>query len=211
MKSFVLLVFFAVAIAALFFAFQSPFFQGVVSYSGSPSSNAPSASNLSPSSATSSLNSAQVNPLTSPSVSSVPNPSGEISQIELLVHEKINAERAKAGLPALQWDAALAAIARRHSEDMAVRNFFSHVNPDGKRSFDRARDAGYFCPTGLGENIQYNYNSRPQTPEEVASIAVDWWMNSEGHRNNILRAKYHNEGIGVAKAANKYYLTQVFC
>jgi uncharacterized protein YkwD len=124
------------------------------------------------------------------------------------VIELTNIERSKAGLPPLIFEPRLAAAAQRHSQDMALRDFFSHNNPDGRTAGDRAREAGYPF-SFVGENL---YAGLP-TPEQV----VAGWMKSEGHRRNILNRDYKEIGVGYYFLANdtgnvnyKHYWTQVF-
>ncbi|MBP2473204.1 uncharacterized protein YkwD [Crossiella equi] len=115
-----------------------------------------------------------------------------------------NAERAKAGCPALTLNAALGKAAGGHSADMAQRNFFDHVNPDGAGPVQRATAAGYRYRM-LGENI---YAGRRD-----ARSAMTAWMNSAGHRRNILNCGYRELGVGYADRAGsryRYYWTQVF-
>lgn len=115
----------------------------------------------------------------------------------------VNQERAKQGLSALSWSDELANVARAHSKDMATRNFFSHTNPDGKSPFDRIKAAGISYRTA-GENIA----AGQRTPQEV----VNAWMNSEGHRANILNKNYTKLGVGYVSGGGSYstYWTQCF-
>jgi uncharacterized protein YkwD len=116
-----------------------------------------------------------------------------------------NAVRSQAGLAPLRHDPALATAADKHSTDMALKNYFSHVEPDGDRLSDRIRDEGYSFRTA-GENIAAGYD----TPEAVVAA----WLNSSGHRANILNASYTEIGIGFYRDTpeDRYdeYWTQVF-
>lgn len=129
------------------------------------------------------------------------------AKLEDEVLRRANEERAKVGAPALAMEAARRDVARAHSKDMAVRNYFSHTNPDGKSPFDRMKAAGITF-TAAGENIAANTYPLDRTVE----IAWNGWMNSESHRKNIQNAKYGRTGIGiyVNPANGKVYLTQVF-
>ena len=99
----------------------------------------------------------------------------------------VNAQRAKAGCGALTASKALNTLAQNFSEEMAVRNFFDHTDPDGKSPWDRAKVLGI---TNLGgENIAMGQ----QTPDDVMTA----WMNSSGHRANILNCSYHSLGVGA--------------
>lgn len=109
------------------------------------------------------------------------------------VIELTNQERVNAGLAPLRWDNSLGAAARGHAEDMAARWYFSHYSPEGSSPYDRAWAAGYpgfEWGMFVGENLARGYDS----PE----AAVQGWMASEGHRNNILLPTYAETGIGVA-------------
>jgi uncharacterized protein YkwD/stress response protein SCP2 len=118
------------------------------------------------------------------------------------VLSRTNAERAAAGLPPLAHDPGLAAVAQAYSTDMATRGFYSHTSPEGLEPWDRARAAG--CPhRGIGENIACGQRS----PSEV----VQGWMNSPGHRANILKADFTHLGIGFAGGGQAgTYWTQLF-
>ena len=110
-----------------------------------------------------------------------------------------NAQRAAAGCGALVADPALAAVARAHSADMRDRHFFSHTNPDGLDPFDRAAAAGL---SARAENIAYGQ------PDPAA--VMDAWMNSAGHRANILDCSLTRLGVGVAEGAGGPWWTQLF-
>jgi uncharacterized protein YkwD len=112
----------------------------------------------------------------------------------------VNAERATAGCAPLTADDRLAAVARAHSADMRDRHFFSHTNPDGLDPFARARAAG--IDYARAENIAYGQ------PDAAAVMAA--WMNSAGHRQNILNCQLHTLGVGVAQGAGGPWWTQLF-
>ncbi len=127
---------------------------------------------------------------------------GDFSDWALEVLDLVNAERTKEGLDPLELDADLCAVAQMHSDDMAARNFFDHVNPDGKSPFDRMKDYG-ITYMAAGENIAAGYES----PGSV----VKGWMNSPGHRANILSPSYTKMGIAWAYSDDMYiYWTQNF-
>ena len=117
------------------------------------------------------------------------------------VVELVNAERAKARCGAVHSDARLDDASQGHSADMARRNYFSHTTPEGVDPWERARAAGYTTPTG--ENIAMGQ----RTAEQV----MDSWMNSSGHRANILNCDSHAIGMGLARnAEGAIYWTQMF-
>lgn len=119
---------------------------------------------------------------------------------EAAVLTLVNQERAKVGCQAVRPSAELAALAAAFSKDMADRDFFDHTDPDGATPWDRAEKAGV---KGLGgENI-----ARGQAD---AQAVMDAWMNSEGHRANILNCDYKTLGVGVHFGAGGPWWTQDF-
>lgn len=118
------------------------------------------------------------------------------------VFELTNQERVKAGLLPLEWSDSLAAVALAHSKDMAIRGFFDHTNPDGLSPFDRMKNAG-ISYRRAAENIA----AGQQSPEAV----VNGWMNSSGHRANILNPQLTHLGVGYyAGGSYGSYWTQCF-
>ncbi|WP_406723211.1 CAP domain-containing protein [Streptomyces althioticus] len=118
------------------------------------------------------------------------------------VVELTNRERARAGLPALSRDPLLTTAARAHSADMVARDFYAHTAPDGSKPWDRAAAAGSWCRT-VGENIACGQRS--------AAEVVRGWMNSPGHRANILKPEFTHIGVGFAGGGRAgTYWTQLF-
>jgi uncharacterized protein YkwD len=113
----------------------------------------------------------------------------------------VNNERAKAGCKALTVDGRLAAAARKHSADMVKRHYFSHTTPDGVTMAKRIDNEGYRWST-IGENIAAG---QPNATEVMKA-----WMNSPGHRANILNCKFQQIGIGVAFDGRRPVWTQDF-
>ena len=127
-----------------------------------------------------------------------------MTSFEHRVFELTNIERRKHSLTALIWDDALAWVARKHSQDLAANNIFSHIGSDGSLPEHRVRRAGIIAEF-LGENICGGRDS----PEAV----IKDWMNSTGHRANILHIDIIYLGVGAAFAPAsrlKFYVTQVF-
>lgn len=138
------------------------------------------------------------------------------SDIEHDVHDRVNAERARAKLVTLKEDDKLRAIARAHSEDMARRHFFSHVNPNGEDPTARGRRAGYECRKILGERIRIGlaenlFEASGTAREDIERRSVAGWMKSPGHRANILEKNYTKSGVGVAVDGDAVFITQLFC
>ncbi|MCX5008005.1 CAP domain-containing protein [Streptomyces sp. NBC_00638] len=125
--------------------------------------------------------------------------------LERTAHEVIaltNTERASAGLPPLSADTPLTTAAQAHSADMVARDFYAHTSPEGGQPWDRAAAAGCTRRT-IGENIACGQRS----PAEV----VQGWMNSPGHRANILKRDFTHIGIGLAGGGRMgTYWTQLF-
>ena len=129
------------------------------------------------------------------------NPTSKVSEVEAEIHRLVNEERTKAGVKPLQWSERLAEIAEQHSTDMRDKNYFSHGN-----FVQRIRTV---CAGAAGENIFYGFST---DPIKIAKSAVSSWMNSPGHRANILSTSYHIEGVGIAiSETSKAYVTQDFC
>lgn len=129
-----------------------------------------------------------------------------VFDLERRAFSLINKKRSEAGLPALVWNEDLTRVARLHSENMAAYNFFSHTGQDGKLVNNRADIAGIKHWRSIGENIAYNRGFGDPT-----LCAVEKWMMSPGHRDNILKTNWKESGIGVAvTATGTFYFTQVF-
>lgn len=156
-------------------------------------------------------------------------PDYDIFEMEKNIHELINAERISLGLSELEFDEHLALIARKHSKDMAENNFFSHYDLKGKDFSYRYEQSNYDCKIRVGnvihlgaENLfKYNiaklvysdgrvaeYNSQA----ELEVVAVEGWMNSPGHRENIEKDFWLKEGLGVyIDEEGEVLVTQNFC
>lgn len=112
-----------------------------------------------------------------------------------------NIERARNGCPRmLRSDDRLVAAARGHSADMAARDYFDHVSPEGEGPGDRAAAQGY--TQWSGENIALGHPS--------AEAVVDGWMDSDGHRANILNCESRAIGVGAVDSSRGIYWTQMF-
>lgn len=140
-----------------------------------------------------------------------------LSEVERLTHEEINKRRATNGGSALLWDGSLAKVARAHSTDMTQRDYFSHDTPEGLDPTDRLHQAGLNCRKGyrygIAENLAVEIASG--SPDQIAAMAVHGWMDSLGHRRNLLDRQYATTGIGASygvwEGRKAVYLTQVFC
>jgi len=130
---------------------------------------------------------------------------------EIVEHQVLlltNQMRLDRRLGVLEPSEALAAIARRHSQDMLDRGYFDHCTPEGLHSADRIALGGLdFGATG--ENI-YMVRDAARSPASLAAAMVKGWMNSRDHRANILTPDYRVVGVGVIVAPRFVFATQLF-
>jgi uncharacterized protein YkwD len=146
-------------------------------------------------------------------------------KLEHEIYRFTNQERVTHGLHELDYDKGLERVARNHSKDMAINTFFAHQNLDGESPTDRAKrmdiqtkkTIGDTIYTGIGENIYKIPTGQltdgryvDHTVEDIAENIMTGWMNSKGHRENILSEKYNKIGVGVAYDGKYYYATQNF-
>lgn len=117
------------------------------------------------------------------------------------VLDLVNEERTSRELPPLSWSEPAASAAYGHAVDMDVRNYFDHDSPEGRSPGDRLAAAGA-GGRGWGENIARGQGS----PESVMAA----WMNSPGHRANILNASFRYLGVGVHIAVDGPWWVQNF-
>lgn len=152
------------------------------------------------------------------------------------VHDQVNELRSKHGVKALSWNDHLSTIARDHSQHMAEANYFSHYSPEGLSPTERAQKAGFEYiielsggqRVGLGENIftSYTYHSYKtalkngevtvtynwKSARELADEMIDTWLQSPGHKKNLLREDYTELGMGAfISEEHQLFVTQTFC
>ena len=132
-------------------------------------------------------------------VLSIPQISSSVTAFENEVIRLVNEIRIQNGLQALSADWELSRVARYKSQDMVDNRYFSHTSPTYGTPFQMIRAFG-LSYRSAGENIAYGY----ATPQAV----VNAWMNSSGHRANILNASYTRIGVGYVSAG--HYWTQMF-
>ncbi|WP_415381505.1 CAP domain-containing protein [Halosimplex sp. TS25] len=181
-----------------------------------------------------------VDPTPTPGPPTVPPTDSEgteldVSKVEYAIHNRVNEIRTERDLSRLRMAPKLRAAARYHSRDMAEDGYFAHTSPGGETRADRYDRFGYQCrvDTGVGneyvtggENIAYTWaNVTVESDDGSTSYGgnetaigrgiVAQWMDSAGHRENVLRSYWEHEGIGVAAAEvdgeTKVYATQNFC
>lgn len=139
-----------------------------------------------------------------------------IERVEEEILRLCNEARQADGLTPLQPEPTLRDIARGHSDDMVVRGFFDHVNPDGLNPAARVASRHRQLIGVTGENIWGNdscnlrTNCDPSNPEKLAREIFTGWMNSPGHRANILEKDYTHLGVGVTARGDKVMATQNF-
>ncbi|WP_329069448.1 CAP domain-containing protein [Amycolatopsis sp. NBC_01480] len=126
-----------------------------------------------------------------------PQPKADTSLAGQIV-SLVNNERADAGCDPVAEEPHLDTAAQKHSDDMSARDYFSHDTPEGVHFDERIRDAGYSKPGA--ENIAKGATSATQV--------MEMWMNSSGHRANILNCSLTKLGVGVTKSG--WYWTQDF-
>ena len=142
------------------------------------------------------------NPEQQPESTPEQKPSTDFSSYQQQVLDLVNAERTKRGISALTLDSNLSSVATKKSQDMVNKNYFDHTSPTYGSPFDMMKQFGISYRTA-GENIAKGQ----KTPQEVVTA----WMNSEGHRKNILNPNFTNLGVGIAKdSKGTTYWTQMF-
>jgi uncharacterized protein YkwD len=140
-----------------------------------------------------------------------------ITLAEQLVHDRVNDVRESNGLEPLEYHSGVADDARGHSLDMAERDYFAHDTPERRGILLRYPEE---CQV-VGENIARTYwrtelegedgDGRINSEVELAESVVEQWMNSPGHRENMLSSRWASEGIGIARDGSEIYVTQGFC
>lgn len=145
----------------------------------------------------------------------------DVERIEKLIHEKMNKHRVENGLEPLTRNESLDAVARYKSWDMAQRDYFGHVGPNGTIHDDLRRRYDTKC-VNSGQNVfkkihypsdTYSYvQSVLATEKNLSTKAVNSLLNSSGHRENALSPNYDSQGIGVFVDENgSVYVTQELC
>ncbi|MGG7059573.1 CAP domain-containing protein [Clostridium tertium] len=169
-----------------------------------PSYNKPSTDTNTPSDTPShDTNTPSETPSDQPTVSD----SNYIAEIEQAIFQRVNQERTAAGLPALSYNTTMEHYARIKSKDMGDNGYFSHEDQQGNLITVQMKADGVSY-RAWGENIAYIQGMNDNSA--LATKFMDNWMNSSGHRANILSTNFSSIGIGVYKIGNTYYATQEF-
>lgn len=133
--------------------------------------------------------------------------SSYMAEVESMIFNKVNEERSKNGLAQLSYNSTMEYYARIKSQDMGDRGYFDHNNPEGELiTVQMQRDGVSY--SSWGENIAYIGGVSDTTT--LANQFMTNWMNSSGHRANILSSNFTSIGIGVYKVGNTVYATQEF-
>ena len=146
-------------------------------------------------------------PSETPNDQPIVSDSNYIAEIEQAIFQRVNQERTAAGLPALSYNTTMEHYARIKSKDMGDNGYFSHEDLQGKLITEQMKADGVSY-RAWGENIAYIQGMSDNSA--LATKFMDNWMNSSGHRANILSTNFSSIGIGVYKIGNKYYATQEF-
>lgn len=128
-----------------------------------------------------------------------------MAQVEQAIFNKVNEERAKAGVSPLSYNSTMEKYARIKSQDMGDNNYFSHADLSGNYITSKMKADGVSYKA-WGENIAYIGGITD--PTALANKFMENWMNSEGHRKNILSTNFDSIGIGVYQSGNRVYATQ---
>lgn len=139
-----------------------------------------------------------------PAASGAPQ-SAEFADAESRIMDGVNVERQENGLAPLAGNDVLHDVARTYSRRMAEESFFSHDSPSGDSVKERVEARGLRY-RAVGENL---FQAVHVPSGDVPRVAVEGWMNSPGHRGNILGA-YEQTGVGAWQVGNSIYVTQVF-
>ncbi len=125
--------------------------------------------------------------------------------LEARFHQMVNDYRQGRHLIPLERDAALDAVARAHSQDMARRSYLAHVNPEGQDPVDRIEAAGIDGFTLAAENA--GLTDRDDPGREI----LEGWIASPIHRNNLHAPPFNRTGVGIARAGDgTWYVTQLY-
>jgi len=130
-----------------------------------------------------------------------------MAKVEQLIFQKVNEERAKVGASTLTYNSTMEKYARIKSQDMGDKNYFAHEDLQGNLMTERMKNDGVTYKA-WGENIAYIGGVTDEN--ELANQFMTNWMNSPGHKANILSTNFSSIGVGVYKIGNKVYATQEF-
>lgn len=130
-----------------------------------------------------------------------------MAEVEQAIFNKVNEERTKAGVAPLTYNTTMEKYARIKSQDMGDNNYFSHTDLSGNYITTKMKADGVTY-NAWGENIAYI--GGVSDPTALANQFMTNWMNSQGHKENILSTNFSSIGVGVYKIGNTVYATQEF-
>jgi len=130
--------------------------------------------------------------------------SERIARMESRIVDQVNQIRAENQLNKLDTSPGMTLVARDYARRMVIEDFFSHYDPSGDSVAVRVKDAGIDYRM-VGENIFGSYNL-----DDPGEAAVNKWMQSQGHRENILTPEFTQTGVGIWKEKNRYRIVQIF-
>ncbi len=133
-----------------------------------------------------------------------------LEKVEDLVLEMTNQVRRAKGVAPLIKDDELREMARAYSDDMLVRGFFDHTDPDGVPFYERISNNYHHHVRLVGENIWDARDYDPDKAKQVAQEIMDSWLTSPGHRENLLDPEFTHLGVGVSARHNRIRATQEF-
>jgi len=139
------------------------------------------------------------------------NPVQEVNNLPAVrgqMLQLVNQSRRENGAPPLRYNTTLNAAAQAHAEDMARRGFYNHRSPEGRDVADRWASKGGGRWEAIGENILYC--NRCAAPSQQAREFHQKWLQSPGHRRNIMRSDFQEFGFGMATANGRTYAVQNF-
>ncbi len=130
--------------------------------------------------------------------------SRNVATMEQQVLQQVNHQRQQHGLPTLRSNPTLSRVARTYSQQMAAYNIYGHIGPSGDTHRQRVEAAGLRASL-IGENLmKVGHNRHP------VALSVSGWMNSAGHRKNILLPQMTETGVGIWQRGSTYYVTQLY-
>jgi uncharacterized protein YkwD len=133
-----------------------------------------------------------------------------LAKVEDLIFDLTNQARLARGLAPLARDDELGNVARAFSNDMLVRRFFDHTTPEGLPFEKRLANQYRHWVHDMGENIWSGSGYAPRETQELAQEIVNDWLNSPGHRENLLDPDFTHLGVGVSARHDRIRATQEF-
>ncbi|MHB8845540.1 MAG: CAP domain-containing protein [Nitrospirota bacterium] len=139
-----------------------------------------------------------------------------VHALEKQIHERVNKERRKRGLPTMRWDDALGRIAGRHSRDMSKKQYFGHTSPDGHGYSYRYLKSGHACGVTVDGVLRRGAENicrlSPGAEEDLVEAIMRGWLENKDDKKNLLSSPWDREGTGVSIGPDGViYVTMNFC